>query len=403
MDENNFDLNQFLEESDMGQNNAQNVDFPTFTDDATTPLVEDYISSNSAVNENLTSLPMPDFNTIDGQPANNNAVRSKLNKMRRLQHNKHNPDNFVGNYDISEPVVENIGIDDSEDRRLDALQYAESIRADEDAKRKQALETFEKGENNRDIAVDYDNIGADKFENAVRNNVDDENNSGEKPSNTDENNNIGENESQDSSQNSPKNENNKGKTGEEDKGSKSGGGKFNGVTGGITHVLEWLWTVILGLIRIVWNVLKFACNFIFKLTIWLQAVIGLAITLIIIAAIVIGVQSFPQTVNNNDNNDEGSVNIKTAIISPNNANNIQIVVKNDSDYITRFSGTAKVRAFAPTLTNVKSWAVKQDVLTCQIPSTTVDPDQETTIIATKCQNNSNSRLLSVVDVNIDYE
>lgn len=402
MDENNFDLNQFLEESDMGQNNAQNVDFPTFTDDATTPLVEDYISSNSVVNENLTSLPMPDFNNIDGRPANN-AVRSKLNKMRRLQHNKHNPDNFGGNYDVSEPIVENVGIDDSEDRRLDALQYAENIRADEDAKRKQALENFEQNENNRDIAVDYGNVEAEKFENTVRNNVDDENNSEEKPSNTDENNNIGENESQDSSQNSPKNGNNEGKTGEGDKGSKSGGGKFNGVTGGITHVLEWLWTAILGLVRIVWNVLQFACNFIFKLTIWLQAVIGLTVTLIIIAAIVIGVQSFPQTVNNNDNNDEGSVNIKTAIINPNNANTIQIVVKNDSDYIARFGGTAKVRAFAPTLTNVKSWAVKQDVLTCQIPSTTVDPDQETTIIATKCQNNSNSRLLPVVDVNVNYE
>lgn len=402
MDENNFDLNQFLEESDMGQNNAQNVDFPTFTDDATTPLVEDYISSNSVVNENLTSLPMPDFNNIDGRPANI-AVRSKLNKMRRLQHNKHNPDNFGGNYDVSEPIVENVGIDDSEDRRLDALQYAENIRADEDAKRKQALENFEQNENNRDIAVDYGNVEAEKFENAVRNNVDDENNSEEKPSNTDENNNIGENESQDSSQNSPKNGNNEGKTGEGDKGSKSGGGKFNGVTGGITHVLEWLWTAILGLVRIVWNVLKFACNFIFKLTIWLQAAIGLTVTLIIIAAIVIGVQLFPQTVNNNDNNDEGSVNIKTAIINPNNANTIQIVVKNDSDYIARFGGTAKVRAFAPTLTNVKSWAVKQDVLTCQIPSTTVDPDQETTIIATKCQNNSNSRLLPVVDVNVNYE
>ena len=397
MDENNFDLNQFLEESDMGQNNAQNVDFPTFTDDATTPLVEDYISSNSAVNESLTSLPMPDFNSIDGQPANN-AVRSKLNKMRRLQHNKHNPDNFGGNYDVSEPVVENVGIDDSEDRRLDALQYAESIRADEDAKRKQALETFENGENERNIA-DCGNIGAEKFENTV----DGENNSEEKPSNTDENDNTSENENQDSSQNSPKNENDKGKTGEESKGNnKSGGDKFNSVTGGITHVLEWLWAAILGLIRIVWNVLKFACNFIFKLTIWLQAVIGLAITLIIIAAIVIGVQSFPQTVNNNDNNDEGSVNIKTAIISPNNANNIQIIVKNDSDYIARFGGTAKVRAFAPTLTNVKSWAVKQDVLTCQIPQTSVDPDQETTITATKCTNNSNSRLLPVVDVNINY-
>lgn len=392
MDENNFDLNQFLEESDMGQNNAQNVDFPTFTDDATTPLVEDYISSNSAVNESLTSLPMPDFNIIDCQPANN-AVRSKLNKMRRLQHNKHNPDNFGGNYDVSEPVVENVGIDDSEDRRLDALQYAESIRADEDAKRKQALETFENGENERNIA-DYDNVGAEKFENT---HVDDKSGDEEKPSNTDKN------ESQDNSQNSPKNKNNEGKAGEEDKGNKSGGGKFNGVTGSITHVLEWLWTIILGLIRIVWNVLKFACNFIFKLTIWLQAVIGLAITLIIVAAIIIGVQSFPQTANNNDNNDEGSVNIKAAIINPNNANNIQIVVKNDSDYIARFGGTSKVRAFAPTLTNVKSWAVKQDVLTCQIPSTTVDPDRETTIIATKCQNNSNSRLLPVVDVNIDYE
>lgn len=394
MDENNFDLNQFLEESDMGQNNAQNVDFPTFTDDATTPLVEDYISSNSVVNENLTSLPMPDFNSIDGQPANN-AVRSKLNKMRRLQHNKHNPDNFGGNYDVSEPIVENVGIDDSEDRRLDALQYAESIRADEDAKRKEALENLKNGENERNIA-DYGNVEAEKFENA---HIDGE----EKPSNIDENDNTSENESQDSSQNSPKNENNKGKAGEEDKGNKNGGGKFNGVTGGITHVLEWLWTIILGLIRIVWNVLKFACNFIFKLTIWLQAVIGLAITLIIIAAIVIGIQSFPQTANNNDNNDEGSVNIKTAIISPNNANNIQIVVKNDSDYIARFGGTAKVRAFAPTLTNVKSWAVKQDVLTCQIPQTSVDPDQETTIIATKCTNNSNSRLLPVVDVNVNYE
>lgn len=401
MDENNFDLNQFLEESDMGQNNAQNVDFPTFTDDATTPLVEDYISSNSAVNESLTSLPMPDFNSIDGQPANN-AVRSKLNKMRRLQHNKHNPDNFGGNYDVSEPVVENIGIDDSEDRRLDALQYAENIRADEDAKRKQALENLKNGENERNIA-DYNNVEAEKFEKAVRNNVDGENNSEEKPSNIDENDNTSENENQDSSQNSLKNENNKGRTGEEDKGNKSGGGKFSGVTGGITHVLEWLWTIILGLIRIVWNVLKFACNFIFRLTIWLQAVIGLAITLTIIAAIVIGVQSFPQTVNNNDNNDEGSVNIKTAIINPNNANNIQIVVKNDSDYIARFGGTAKVRAFAPTLTNVKSWAVKQDVLTCQIPQTSVDPDQETTITATKCTNNSNSRLLPVVDVNINYE
>lgn len=394
MDENNFDLNQFLEESDMGQNNAQNVDFPTFTDDATTPLVEDYISSNSAVNESLTSLPTPDFNTIDGQPTNN-AVRSKLNKMRRLQHNKHNPDNFGGNYDVSEPIVENVGIDDSEDRRLDALQYAESIRADEDAKRKEALENLKNGENERNIA-DYGNVEAEKFENA---HIDDE----EKPSNTDENNNIGENESQDSGQNSPKNGNNEGKTGEESKSSKSGGDKFNGVTGGVTHVLEWLWTAILGLVRIVWNVLKFACNFVFKLTIWLQAVIGLVITLTIIAAIVIGVQSFPQTVNNNDNNDEGSVNIKMAIINPNNANNIQIVVKNDSDYIARFGGTAKVRAFAPTLTNVKSWAVKQDVLTCQIPQTSVDPDQETTIIATKCQNNSNSRLLPVVDVNIDYE
>lgn len=397
MDENNFDLNQFLEESDMGQNNAQNVDFPTFTDDATTPLVEDYISSNSAVNENLTSLPMPDFNSIDGQPANN-AVRSKLNKMRRLQHNKHNPDNFGGNYDVSEPIVENVGIDDSEDRRLDALQYAENIRADEDAKRKQALETFENGENERNIA-DYGNIGAEKFENTV----DDESGDEEKPSNTDKNDNISENESQDSSQNSPKNENNKDKTGEKDKDNKSDGSKFNGVTGGIMHVLEWLWAAILGLVKIVWNVLKFACNFIFKLTIWLQAVIGLAITLIIIAAIVIGVQSFPQTVNNNDNNDEGSVNIKTAIISPNNANNIQIVVKNNSDYIARFGGTAKVRAFAPALLNAKSWVIKQDVLTCQIPQTSVDPDQETTIIATKCQNNSNSRLLSVVDVNVNYE
>ena len=398
MDENNFDLNQFLEESDMGQNNAQNVDFPTFTDDATTPLVEDYISSNSAVNESLTSLPMPDFNSIDGQPANN-AVRSKLNKMRRLQHNKHNPDNFGGNYDVSEPVVENVGIDDSEDRRLDALQYAESIRADEDAKRKQALENLKNGENERNIA-DYGNVEAEKFENA---HIDGENNSEEKPSNIDENDNTSENENQDSSQNSPKNENDKGKTGEESKGNKSGGGKFNSVTGGITHVLEWLWAAILGLIRIVWNVLKFACNFIFKLTIWLQAVIGLTITLIIIAAIVIGVQSFPQTVNNNDNNDEGSVNIKTAIISPNNANTIQIVVKNDSDYIARFGGTAKVRAFAQTLLNAKSWVVKQDVLTCQIPQTSVDPDQETTIIATKCQNNSNSRLLPVVDVNVNYE
>lgn len=402
MDENNFDLNQFLEESDMGQDNAQNVDFPTFTDDATTPLVEDYISSNSAVNENLTSLPMPDFNNIDGQPANN-AVRSKLNKMRRLQHNKHNPNNFDSNYDGLEPIVENVGIDDSEDRRLDALQYAESIRADEDAKRKQALENFEQNENNRNIA-DYDNIGENKFENAVENNIGErESNGKEKPSNTDENDNTSKNESQDDSQNSPKNENNECKTGEESKGNKSGGSKFNGVTGGIMHVLEWLWTAILGLIRIVWNMLKFACNFVFKLTIWLQAVIGLVITLIIIAAIVIGVQSFPQTVNNNDNNDEGSVNIKTAIISPNNANTIQIVVKNDSDYIARFSGTAKVRAFTPTITNVKSWAVKQDVLTCQIPSTTVDPDQETTIIATKCQNNNASRLLPVVDVNINYE
>lgn len=398
MDENNFDLNQFLEESDMGQNNAQNVDFPTFTDDATTPLVEDYISSNSAVNESLTSLPMPDFNTIDGQPANN-AVRSKLNKMRRLQHNKHNPDNFGGNYDVSEPIVENVGIDDSEDRRLDALQYAESIRADEDAKRKEALENLKNGENERNIA-DYGNVEAEKFENA---HIDGENNREEKPSNIDENDNTSENESQDSSQNSPENENNEGKAGEEDKGNKSGGGKFNGVTGGIMHVLEWLWAAILGLVKIVWNILKFACNFIFKLTIWLQAVIGLAITLIIIAAIVVGVQSFPQTVNNNDSNDEGSVNIKTAIISPNNANNIQIVVKNDSDYIARFGGTAKVRAFAPTLTNVKSWAVKQDVLTCQIPQTSVDPDQETTITATKCTNNSNSRLLPAVDVNINYE
>lgn len=400
MDENNLDLSHFLDESDMGHTigEARNVDFPTFTDDATTPLVEDYISNNSAVNESLTSLPMPDFNTIDGQPANN-AVRSKLNKMRRLQHNKHNPDNFGGNYDVSEPIVENVGIDDSEDRRLDALQYAESIRADEDAKRKEALENLKNGENERNIA-DYGNVEAEKFENA---HIDDENNSEEKPSNTDENNNIGENESQDSNQNSPKNENNKGKTGEGDKGSKSGGGKFNGVTGGITHVLEWLWTAILGLIRIVWNVLKFACNFIFKLTIWLQAVIGLAITLIIVAAIVIGVQSFPQTVNNNDNNDEGSVNIKTAIISPNNANNIQIVVKNNSDYIARFGGTAKVRAFTPTLLNAKSWVVKQDVLTCQIPQTSVDPDQETTITATKCTNNSNSRLLPVVDINVNYE
>lgn len=399
MDENNFDLNQFLEESDMGQNNAQNVDFPTFTDDATTPLVEDYISSNSAVNGSLTSLPMPDFNIIDGQPANN-AVRSKLNKMRRLQHNKHNPDNFGGNYDVSEPIVENVGVDDSEDRRLDALQYAESIRADEDEKRKEALENLKNGENERNIA-DYGNVEAEKFENA---HIDGENNREEKPSNIDENDNTSENESQDSSQNSPKNENNKGKAGEEDKGNKSsGGGKFNGVTGGIMHVLEWLWAAILGLAKIVWNVLKFACNFIFKLTIWLQAVIGLAITLTIIAAIVVGVQSFPQTVNNNDSNDEGSVNIKTAIISPNNANNIQIVVKNDSDYIARFGGTAKVRAFAPTLLNVKSWAVKQDVLTCQIPQTSVDPDQETTITATKCTNNSNSRLLPVVDVNINYE
>lgn len=394
MDENNFDLNQFLEESDMGQNNAQNVDFPTFTDDATTPLVEDYISSNSAVNESLTSLPMPDFNSIDGQPANN-AVRSKLNKMRRLQHNKHNPDNFGGNYDISEPIVENVGIDDSEDRRLDALQYAESIKADEDAKRKQALENLKNGENERNIA-DYGNVESEKFENA---HIDDE----EKPSNIDENDNTSENENQDSSQNSSKNENNEGKAGEEDKGNKSGEGKFNGVTGGIMHVLEWLWAAILGLVKIVWNVLKFACNFIFKLTIWLQAVIGLAITLTIVAAIVIGVQSFPQTVNNNDNNDEGSVNIKTAIISPNNANNIQIVVKNDSDYIARFGGTAKVRAFAPALLNAKSWVVKQDVLTCQIPQTSVDPDQETTIIATKCTNNSNSRLLPVADVNVNYE
>lgn len=394
MDENNFDLNQFLEESDMGQNNAQNVDFPTFTDDATTPLVEDYISSNSAVNESLTSLPMPDFNSIDGQPANN-AVRSKLNKMRRLQHNKHNLDNFGGNYDISEPIVENVGIDDSEDRRLDALQYAESIKADEDAKRKQALENLKNGENERNIA-DYGNVESEKFENA---HIDDE----EKPSNIDENDNTSENENQDSSQNSSKNENNEGKAGEEDKGNKSGEGKFNGVTGGIMHVLEWLWAAILGLVKIVWNVLKFACNFIFKLTIWLQAVIGLAITLTIVAAIVIGVQSFPQTVNNNDNNDEGSVNIKTAIISPNNANNIQIVVKNDSDYIARFGGTAKVRAFAPALLNAKSWVVKQDVLTCQIPQTSVDPDQETTIIATKCTNNSNSRLLPVADVNVNYE
>lgn len=391
MDENNFDLNQFLEESDMGQNNAQNVDFPTFTDDATTPLVEDYISSNSVVNESLTSLPMPDFNSIDGQPANN-AVRSKLNKMRRLQHNKHNPDNFGGNYDVSEPTVENVGIDDSEDRRLDALQYAETIRVDEDAKRKQALENFENSEDNRDIANYNNTIGSN-----VGEAEDDEKPS--KPSIDDR----GENESQDNSQNNPKNENNEGRTDEKGKDGKSGGGKFNGVTGGITHVLELLWTTILGLVKIVWNVLKFACNFIFKLTIWLQAVIGLAITLTIIAAIVIGVQSFPQTVNNNDNNDEGSVNIKTAIISPNNANNIQIVVKNDSDYIARFGGIAKVRAFAPALTNVKSWAVKQDVLTCQIPQTSVDPDQETTIITTKCQNNSNSRLLPVVDVNINYE
>lgn len=399
MDE-NLDLSHFLDESDTGQTigEARNVDFPTFTDDATTPLVEDYISSNSVVNESLTSLPMPDFNTIDGQPANN-AVRSKLNKMRRLQHNKHNPDNFGGNYDVSEPIVENVGIDDSEDRQLDALQYAESIRADEDAKRKQALENLKNGENERNIA-DYGNVEAEKFENA---HIDGENNREEKPSNIDENDNTSENESQNNSQNSPKNENNKGKTGEEDKGNKSGGGKFNGVTGGIMHVLEWLWTAILGLVKIVWNVLKFACNFIFKLTIWLQAVIGLAITLTIVAAIVIGVQSFPQTVNNNDNNDEGSVNIKTAIISPNNANNIQIVVKNNSDYIARFGGTAKVRAFAPTLLNAKSWVVKQDVLTCQIPQTSVDPDQETTITATKCTNNSNSRLLPVVDINVNYE
>lgn len=389
----NLDLSHFLDESDMGQTigEVRNVDFPTFTDDATTPLVEDYISNNSAVNESLTSLPMPDFNTIDGQPANN-AVRSKLNKMRRLQHNKHNPDNFGGNYDISEPTVENVGIDDSEDRRLDALQYAESIRADEDAKRKQALENFENSEDNRDIANYNNTIGSN-----VGEAEDDEKPS--KPSVGDNN----ENESRDNSQNNPKNKNNEGRTDEKGKDGKSGGGKFNGVTGGITHVLELLWTTILGLVKIVWNVLKFACNFIFKLTIWLQALIGLAITLTIIAAIVIGVQSFPQTVNNNDSNDEGSVNIKTAIISPNNANTIQIVVKNDSDYIVRFGGTAKVRAFAPALLNVKSWAVKQDVLTCQIPQTSVDPDQEITIMATKCTNNSNSRLLPVVDVNINYE
>lgn len=393
MDENNLDLSHFLDESDTGQTIGKtvNVDFPTFTDDATTPLVEDYISNNSVVNESLTSLPMPDFNSIDGQPANN-AVRSKLNKMRRLQRSKHNSDNFGGNYDISEPTVENVGIDDSEDRRLDALQYAETIRADEDAKRKQALENFENSEDNRDIANYNNTIGSN-----VGEAEDDEKPS--KPSVGDNN----ENESRDNSQNNPKNENNEGRADEKGKNGKSGGGKFNGVTGGITHVLELLWATILGLVKIVWNVLKFACNFIFKLTIWLQALIGLAITLTIIAAIVVGVQSFSQTVNNNDSNDEGSVNIKTATISPNNANTIQIVVKNDSDYIARFGGTAKVRAFAPTLLNVKSWAVKQDVLTCQIPSTTVDPDQETTITATKCTNNSNSRLLPVVDVSINYE